>query len=133
MLHELLVDYLRKVERAILRPRNAYVGRYVEEILAAERLNLRIRIRFEAGHLLEINEAVVVEDGVLVPLDYHYHCQDDGNQLIFRYDSTPHFPDLPGFPHHKHLSDTVIGSSKPDVSSVVEEAERARSREGTGR
>ena len=66
MLHEALADYLRRVEQAVLRCRNAYVERYVEEILAPERLNLRIRLRFEAGHLLEIDEAVVIEDGALV-------------------------------------------------------------------
>lgn len=133
MLHETLTDYLRKIEQAVLRCRNVYVERYVEEILTPERVNLRIRLRFEAGHLPEINEAVVVEDGALVSLDYRHHCQDGRNQLIFRYDSTPHFPDLPGFPHHKHLSDMVIGSSRPDIPSVVEEAERARSQGGAGR
>ena len=63
MLHKALADYLRSVEQAVLRCPNVYVERYLEEILAPERLNLRIRLRFEAGHLLEINEAVVVEDG----------------------------------------------------------------------
>lgn len=133
MLHKALADYLRSVEQAVLRCPNVYVERYLEEILAPERLNLRIRLRFEAGHLLEINEAVVVEDGALVPLDYRYHCQGDDNRLIFRYDSTPHFPKLPSFPHHKHLPDTVIDSNKPDISSVVEEAERAQARTGVGR
>ena len=43
------------------------------------------------------------------------------------------FPKLPSFPHHKHLPDTVIDSNKPDISSVVEEAERAQARTGVGR
>nr|WP_253881088.1 MULTISPECIES: DUF6516 family protein [Microcystis] len=37
-------------------------------------------------------------------LDYRYHFQDEQNNLVFRYDSTPHFPNLSTFPHHKHLS-----------------------------
>ena len=124
MLHEILSDYLEKVTQAILQCRDAYVERYVEEILTPERVNLRIRLRFDQGHLLEINEAVVVEDNSLVSLDYRYHCQDENNRLIFRYDSTPHFPDLSSFPHHKHLPDTVIPSDKPDIESLVEEAKR---------
>jgi len=55
-------------------------------------------------------------------LDYRYHCQDEQNRLIFRYDSTPHFPDLPSFPHHKHLQDEVIASQKPDIYQVLQEA-----------
>ncbi|OGR04104.1 MAG: hypothetical protein A2511_11090 [Deltaproteobacteria bacterium RIFOXYD12_FULL_50_9] len=60
MRHEALEDYLARVEQAVLGCRNAYVERYTEEILMHDRVNLRIRIRFEQGHLLKINEAVVV-------------------------------------------------------------------------
>jgi len=91
-----------------------------------ERVNLRIRLRFERGHLLEINEAVVVEENILVPLDYRYHCQDEHSQSTFRYDSTPHFPDLSIFPHHKHIPDNVIPSDKPDIERVVQEAKQRR-------
>ena len=62
MLHEVLAAYLVRVERAILQCHNAYVERYTEEILTSERASLRIRLRFEQGHLLEINEAVVIVD-----------------------------------------------------------------------
>jgi len=126
MLHETLAQYLARVEQAILRCSNAYVERYTEEILTPQRANLRIRIRFEQGHLLEINEAVIVVEDRPVPLDYRYHCQDEHNHLLFRYDSTPHFPDLSNFPHHKHLSDDVIACEKPDVEQVVQEAMEAQ-------
>ena len=133
MLHEVLAAYLESVEQAILRCRSAYVERYVEEVIAPERVNLRIRLRFEQGHLLEINEAVIVEKGSLVPLDYRYHCQNGQNRLIFRYDSTPHFPNLSSFPYHKHLPGEVIDSDRPDLSAVIEEAERARPHEAVSR
>ena len=97
MLHEALVAYLERVEQAIRRCRSAYVERYVEEVIAPERVNLRIRLRFAQGHLLEINEAAIVDEGSLALLDYRYHCQDSRNRLIFRYDSTPHFPGLSSF------------------------------------
>lgn len=125
MLHEVLAAYLDRVEQAILQCGNAYVERYVEEVLTPERASIRIRLRFEKGHLLEINEAVVVADNKLVPLDYRYHCQDEQNRLIFRYDSTPHFPDLVSFPHHKHMPDDVIDSGRPDIELVVSEAMEA--------
>jgi len=43
-------------------------------------------------------------------------------KVVFRYDNTPHFPDLEGFPHHKHLSDKVTGTEKPSILKVIEEA-----------
>lgn len=76
MPHNLLLDYLNAVELAISSLTNVYVEHYVEEILTAKRANLRIRLRFMTGYLLEINEAVVVEADNLVSLDYRYHCQD---------------------------------------------------------
>ena len=122
MLHEALANYLDGVEQAILRCNNAYVERYTEEIVESNRINLRIRIRFEQRLLLEINEAVVVVENSLVSLDYRYHCQDEKNRLIFRYDSTPHFPALSSFPHHKHLPDEVIACKKPNLEQVLQEA-----------
>ena len=118
----LLSNYLNQVEQAVLQCSNAYVERYEEEILTSNRANLRIRLRFNQTHLLEINEAIVLTDSQLEFLDYRYHFQDEQNRLIFRYDSTPHFPGLPNFPYHKHLPDGVIASEKPDISQVLQEA-----------
>jgi hypothetical protein len=100
MLHRLLADYLASVEVALLSLEKVYIERYVEEILTATRVNLRIRIRWDSGYLLEINEAVIITDNSFLILDYRYHCQDGKNSLVFRYDNTPHFPDLVSFPHH---------------------------------
>ena len=94
----------------------------IEEILTSERANLRIRLRFQSGCLLEINEAIIVENGVLKTLGYRYHLQRASSELVFRYDNTPHFPDLLSFPHHKHLRNTVVASSKPDLLEVLQEA-----------
>jgi hypothetical protein len=123
MRHNLLVDYLNAVEQAVSSLSNVYVEHYVEEILTAKRANLRIRLRFATGCLLELNEAVIVEADKLVSLDYRYHCQDAQNRLLFRYDNAPHFPELASFPHHKHLPDETIASVKPTIYQVVKESE----------
>lgn len=119
--HDLLERYFTSVEKAV-EQLPVYTESYVEEILTSERANLRMRLRFQCGGLLEINEAVIVENGVLKTLGYRYHLQNADRELIFRYDNTPHFPSLPTFPHHKHLRDAVIASSKPDLPDVLLEA-----------
>lgn len=43
------------------------------------------------------------------------------DSLIFRYDSTPHFPGLSTFPHHKHLTNEVIACEMPDLIQVINE------------
>lgn len=46
--------------------------------------------------------------------------------LAFRYDDTPHYPDLPGFPHHKHVDQesAVVPAKPPDLAAVVAEIEQ---------
>ena len=122
MLLKLLSDYLNQVEQAIVQCENAYVESYQEEILTSQRANLRIRLRFKQTHLLEINEAIVITYNCLEFLDYRYHFQDEKNNLVFRYDSTPHFPNLSTFPHHKHLPNDVISCHKPEITQVLKEA-----------
>ena len=122
MLHKLLSRYLQEIETAIQTLEDVYVERYEEEILTPYRANLRLRIRFLHGHLLEINEAIIIETGHIKHLSYRYHFQDKQNNLIFRYDNAPHFQKLPGFPHHKHIHDDVLSSSRPPIPQVLQES-----------
>jgi hypothetical protein len=122
MLHKTLAAYLDSIENAQQNLTDVYAEKYEEEILTFDRANLRIRLRFSNGSLLEINEAVMVEMQKLSFLSYRYHYQNKQNQLIFRYDNTPHFPDLATFPHHKHLENKVIATEKPDLTDVMTEA-----------
>ncbi len=58
---DLLSQYLGNVETAIRKLEDVYVEHYEEEILTTNRANLRIRVRFSSGHLLEMSEAFFVE------------------------------------------------------------------------
>jgi len=124
MLHEILSLYLESIEALIRNLKDAYLERYEEEILSSNRINLRIRIRFKTGYLFELNEAAIVVAGQFKRLNYRYHFQDSQNNLVFRYDNTPHFPNLDSFPHHKHLSNAVIPSEEPSAITAIEEAKR---------
>ena len=90
--------------------------------LTSSRANLRVRVRFLSGHLLEVNEAIFIEANQIKHLGYRYHFQDQENNLIFRYDNTPHFPDLKSFPHHKHLKEKVEDSNEPIILDIIKEA-----------
>ncbi|NOY59593.1 MAG: hypothetical protein GXO75_11795 [Calditrichaeota bacterium] len=129
MLLETLSNYLAEVEKDLQSLKNYHIEKYEEEILTSTRANLRIRIRFSDGHLLELNEAVTIDSGKLEHLSYRYHFQDKNNSLIFRYDNTPHFNNLESFPHHKHLAKEVIATEKPAIAAVIEEVNKNLSTE----
>jgi Family of unknown function (DUF6516) len=117
----ILRDYFDEIEQLLLNGSNNYVEQFSATILNPERANLRLRVRFELRYLLAVSEALIIIDDQVSPIDYRYHFQDDQNSLIFRYDSTPHFPDLVSFPHHKHLPNEVIACEKPDLKQVLQE------------
>ncbi len=98
------------------------IERYEEDILSQERCNLRIRLRFADNSLLEISEAVHMKDRKLLWLSYRYHYQKLDATGIFRYDNTPHHPELSTYPDHKHTGDEVVATGRPDIEHVLTEA-----------
>lgn len=122
--------YFYDIEQQLFTLPDLYVEQFNATILTAERANLKLRLRFKGKYLLAISEALQIVDGQIMQIDYRYHFQDENNQVIFRYDSTPHFPDLPTFPHHKHLPDMVISTEKPDLAHVLQEASTCAAAKG---
>ena len=73
---------------------------------------LRARLALADGSQLEFSEYMQRSSaGAIVVITYSYHWADANNQLITRWDNTPHFPDLPGFPDHIH--DGATGQVTP--------------------
>lgn len=69
---------------------------------------LRARLALVGGSRLEFSEYMQRSPaGEIAVITYSYHWANADNELITRWDNTPHFPDLPGFPDHIH--DGVTG------------------------
>lgn len=126
MLLNHLSKYLKSIEQAIRKLEGVYVERYEEEILTANRVNLRIRIRFQTGYMLELNEAIIGKKNQIMHIGYRYHFQDKNNSVVFRYDNTPHFQELDTYPHHKHTPERVVAVDQPTIFAVIEEATQSQ-------
>jgi hypothetical protein len=85
---------------------------------------IRGDLYFADSSRLHFRELVEFQTDV-VRLRYSYHYQRADHSLIFRYDDTAHYPDLPNFPHHKHVRDetTIVSASPPDLRAVLLEIE----------
>ncbi len=83
------------------------------------------RVHFYDGSQLFISDEIsLAENRQIVRDEYVFHYQRADNTLIFRYDNSPHFPNLPTFPAHKHTPDGVIPSAAPDLADVLREIDR---------
>ncbi|MCP4428105.1 MAG: hypothetical protein GY803_26765 [Chloroflexi bacterium] len=84
---------------------------------------IRGDLYFANDSRLHFRELVELQANAVTRHMYSYHYQDANQTLIFRYDDTPHFPDLPDFPHHKHIGTQVISAEPPDLTAVLQEIE----------
>ncbi len=86
---------------------------------------IRGDLYFLDGSRLYFRELVDIQE-TIVRLMYSYHYQASDQRMIFRYDDTPHHPELTGFPHHKHndLETNVTASAPPNFIQVLAEIER---------
>jgi Family of unknown function (DUF6516) len=85
---------------------------------------LRARLELADSSQLEFSEYVQRSPtGEIVVITYSYHWADTNNQLITRWDNTPHFPDLPGFPDHIHDGATgqVTTGQPMSIFAVLDE------------
>jgi hypothetical protein len=74
--------------------------------------HLRVRLMLADGSHLEFSEYMQCSPtGEIAVITYSYHWADADDRLITRWDNTPHFPNLPGFPDHIH--DGATGEVTP--------------------
>jgi hypothetical protein len=124
----IIEEYFDHVRQLVQDLSDAQTERYEEQILSATRGNLRIRLRFSDNALLEISEAFVLVGGELRWLSYRYHYQDPSAGLVFRYDNTPHHPEIATHPDHKHSGEQILASVHPSIKQLLEEVRTCRER-----
>jgi hypothetical protein len=92
--------------------RSVEVARY-----SANRLDgyLHARCTLTNGDYLEVALRVSIGNQIVAIDDYRYQWMDGTQTLLRRrWDTTPHFPALPGFPHHCHIgSEGAVEPSSP--------------------
>ena len=119
-----ITSYRRSIQDRLLSdPLIAHI-QVIRERATAGDAHLRARLTLVDGSWLEFSEyAQQMPDGQVGVVTYSYHWADAAGQLIRRWDNTPHFPDLPGAPHHVHdgASSTVASGHPVSLSDVLDE------------
>lgn len=121
-----ILDYFESLKRSIQQNR-AIV--FTEEPVIAQAFDrkrglFRARVSFWDSSFLTIDEVIDTKLGYPEILRYSYTYLK-GSEHIFRYDNAPHYPELPNFPHHKHVGPNEIpqASEKPTLNQVFKEIE----------
>jgi len=105
-----------------LRSRSEITIEDLKTLSTEEHGTLDACVRFyDDSRLFVFEDSGYTEGGQIIEIEYSFHYQHADGALIFRYDNSPHFPDLPTFPAHKHTPDGVIASPAPDLADVLQE------------
>jgi hypothetical protein len=116
-----LRTYLARLEDTLRSRQDFMIMELLSDTIATDAL-FRAHIRFYDNSTLYAAEDLesTGERGIQ-RLEYAFHYQASDNALIFRYDNSPHYPDLLTFPSHKHTPDGVIAAEPPDLADVLRE------------
>jgi hypothetical protein len=83
-----------------------------EQWLESDRGYARVRARLNNGDFLELAEYFSSAGDSCTPERYRYQWMDATREVLRkRWDNVEHSPELPGFPHHVHLSDGRVEPS----------------------
>ncbi len=108
-------EYLERCRLVLIT--SAIVKTYhIRESFADERKGyIRVIAELLNGDFLELAEYFVIDAGGILIQDYHYQWMDEKRKTLRRrWDNTPHFPSLHGFPHHIHVeNDANVISGEP--------------------
>ena len=89
--------------------------------------HLRAQLTLADDSQLEFSEYVqLLPEGQISVVTYSYHWTDARGDLLRRWDNTPHYSGLPGFPHHVHIGpgQDVYSGRPASIMTVLDEIVR---------
>lgn len=108
-----ITEHLDAIKERLVTDPNVEAFEITRERITLVDAHLRVRLVLVDGSHLEFSEYMqrAHASGEIEVITYSYHWADEDKTLIKRWDNAPHFPDMPGFPHHIH--DGVAGTVNP--------------------
>ncbi|MBX3050774.1 MAG: hypothetical protein KF753_04830 [Caldilineaceae bacterium] len=113
--------YLARLENTLRSRQHFEIEQMLSNTFSAGAL-FRARLRFYDNSTLYVAEDLEsLGQSEIERVAYAFHYQHTDGTLIFRYDNSPHYPDLSTFPAHKHTPDGVIAADAPDLADILRE------------
>jgi len=111
--------------RIIKRLTESYAVSSLKVLELVEESESGIYILKLRANLIDGSQLFITEVHTLKRQKYAYHWQNASGKLKVRWDNSPHWKNIPTFPHHKHIGSQVVPSVKPSIDEVMAEIEEA--------
>jgi hypothetical protein len=121
----IIIERFDLVEQRLIQSPVVIAYEIIRREVAPSDGKLRVKVAFIDESVAELFEYVTALEADLKLSKYSFHWQDRQGDLKCRWDNSPHHPELPNAPHHRHYADqSVSGVSRvPDIFTVLEEIE----------
>ena len=118
-----IADYFETIKDRLLIVSFVADFKISKQVDRSKNGHFRARVTFTDNSQLEFSEFVEQNaDDEIQVVTYSYHWSDESDNIIRRWDNTPHFPKLKNFPHHIHVKEDDVISGKPiDIFGVLDE------------
>jgi hypothetical protein len=82
---------------------------------------LKSRITIIDSSTLEIALFATESSGKITVDKYRLHYMNAAGQMLFRYDNSPHHPEIDSHPHHKHTPERISPATMPSIKDILNE------------
>ena len=104
-----------------LNPYSSIISHWsvIEKVTDPDLNYLKLRIFFSDSTMLSVFDKFYPPTG---KRKYGYDWRDVNNNLIIRWDNSPHHPSISTFPHHKHVSieTNILESPEMTLEDVLD-------------
>jgi len=67
------------------------------------------------GSTLQFMELINIKRDKVIHLKYRFHLMNANDKMVFRYDNSPHHPEIATYPHHKHVKGEKVPRRSKEV------------------
>lgn len=67
------------------------------------------------GSTLQFMELINIKRDKVIHLKYRFHLMNVNDEMVFRYDNSPHHPEITTYPHHKHVKGEKVPRRSKEV------------------
>jgi Family of unknown function (DUF6516) len=120
-------DYLTAIKVKLLASSVVKSFTIVKERGTSDQGYFRARLTLTNNDFLEIVEFFVLKDQTCITETYRYQWMDETKQqLRKRWDNVEHYPNIPNFPHHVHITEetNVQPSQSRSILEIIDQLEQ---------
>ena len=115
-------DYFLGIKLSLLLSTIVKSFKVIRERISERDGHVRIKCALSNEDILEFSIYAILIDNKPTIENYSFHWQRENGELLYRWDNTPHHPEICTHPHHLHIKEenNVNNSSHQALQNILD-------------